>query len=35
MAFGQHTMAVDTHIFRIGNRHRLAPGKTPDEVERG
>lgn len=33
MAFGQATMAVDTHIFRIGNRLGLAPGKTPDEVE--
>ena len=33
MAFGQPTMAVDTHIFRIGNRMSLAPGKTPDEVE--
>ncbi|GMB80784.1 endonuclease III [Shinella zoogloeoides] len=33
MAFGQATMAVDTHIFRIANRIRLAPGKTPDEVE--
>ncbi len=33
MAFGQPTMAVDTHIFRIGNRLGLAPGKTPDEVE--
>jgi endonuclease-3 len=33
MAFGQPTMAVDTHIFRIGNRIRLAPGKTPDQVE--
>jgi len=33
MAFGQPTMAVDTHIFRIGNRIKLAPGKTPDEVE--
>ncbi|MCR6500529.1 endonuclease III [Shinella sp. CPCC 101442] len=33
MAFGQATMAVDTHIFRIANRLRLAPGKTPDEVE--
>ena len=32
-AFGQHTIAVDTHIFRVGNRTRLAPGKTPDEVE--
>ncbi|MCV0394991.1 MAG: endonuclease III [Rhizobiaceae bacterium] len=35
MAFGQPTMAVDTHIFRIGNRLGLAPGKTPDEVEEG
>jgi endonuclease-3 len=33
MAFGIPTMAVDTHIFRIGNRIRLAPGKTPDEIE--
>jgi len=33
MAFGQPTMAVDTHIFRIGNRLKLAPGKTPDQVE--
>ena len=33
MAFGQHTMAVDTHIFRIGNRLGLAPGKTPEQVE--
>jgi endonuclease-3 len=33
MMFGQATMAVDTHIFRIGNRLGLAPGKTPDEVE--
>jgi len=33
MAFGQATMAVDTHIFRIANRTKLAPGKTPDEVE--
>ncbi|AZO11497.1 MULTISPECIES: endonuclease III [unclassified Mesorhizobium] len=35
VAFGQHTMAVDTHIFRIGNRIGLAPGKTPEEVEQG
>ena len=35
MAFGQHTMAVDTHIFRIGNRLGLAPGKTPEQVEQG
>jgi endonuclease-3 len=33
MAFGQATIAVDTHIFRIANRILLAPGKTPDEVE--
>lgn len=33
MAFGQPTIAVDTHIFRLGNRMGLAPGKTPDEVE--
>jgi endonuclease III len=33
MAFGQATMAVDTHILRIGNRLGLAPGKTPEQVE--
>lgn len=33
MAFGEHTMAVDTHIFRIGNRIGLAPGRTPEQVE--
>ena len=33
MAYGQPTMAVDTHIFRLGNRLGLAPGKTPDQVE--
>jgi len=33
MAFGEHTMAVDTHVFRVGNRTGLAPGKTPLEVE--
>ena len=33
MAFGEPTLAVDTHVFRIGNRLRIAPGKTPDEVE--
>lgn len=33
-AFGQPTIAVDTHIFRLGNRIGLAPGKTPLEVER-
>ena len=35
MAFGQPTMAVDTHILRIGNRIGLAPGKTPEQVEAG
>jgi endonuclease-3 len=33
VAFGEPTMAVDTHIFRLGNRTGLAPGKTPYEVE--
>lgn len=33
IAFGQPTMAVDTHIFRVGNRTGLAPGKTPLAVE--
>jgi endonuclease-3 len=32
-AFGQPTIAVDTHIFRVGNRTGLAPGRTPLEVE--
>jgi len=32
-AFGQDTIAVDTHIFRVANRTGLAPGKTPLEVE--
>jgi endonuclease-3 len=35
MAFGAHTMAVDTHVFRVGNRTGLAPGNTPLEVELG
>jgi len=35
VAFGEPTMAVDTHIFRIGNRTGLAPGKTPRAVEEG
>jgi endonuclease-3 len=35
MAFGEHTMAVDTHVFRVGNRTGLAPGHTPLEVELG
>lgn len=34
-AFGQPTMAVDTHIFRVANRTGLALGRTPIEVERG
>jgi endonuclease-3 len=33
IAFGQPTMAVDTHIFRVGNRTGLAPGRNPLEVE--
>jgi endonuclease-3 len=35
VAFGEPTMAVDTHIFRVSNRTGLAPGKTPLAVERG
>jgi endonuclease III len=35
MAFGEHTMAVDTHVFRVGNRTGMAPGTTPLEVELG
>ena len=34
IAFGQPTIAVDTHLFRVSNRTGLAPGKTPLEVER-
>ncbi len=33
VVFGQPTMAVDTHIFRVSNRMNLARGKTPDKVE--
>jgi endonuclease-3 len=33
-AFGKPTIAVDTHLFRLGNRTGLAPGKTPLEVEK-
>ncbi|MFM9917254.1 MAG: endonuclease III [Rhizobacter sp.] len=33
VAFGEATMAVDTHIFRVGNRTGLAPGKNPLQVE--
>ncbi|MEE8393418.1 MAG: endonuclease III, partial [Rhodospirillales bacterium] len=34
VAFGQPTMAVDTHVFRLSNRTGLAPGDTPEEVEK-
>ena len=34
VAFGQPTMAVDTHIFRVSNRTGLAPGANPLQVER-
>jgi endonuclease-3 len=34
VAFGQPTIAVDTHIFRVANRTGLAPGKDVTEVER-
>jgi endonuclease-3 len=33
VAFGEKTIAVDTHIFRVGNRTNMAPGKNPFEVE--
>ncbi len=33
IVFGEPTIAVDTHIFRVGNRTGLAPGKTPEAVE--
>ena len=35
VAFGEPTIAVDTHIFRVANRTGLAPGKTPRAVEEG
>ena len=35
VAFGEKTIAVDTHIFRVSNRTGLAPGKNPREVEDG
>src|SRR5207237_1431035 len=35
VAFGEPTIAVDTHIFRVANRTGIAPGKTPFEVEAG
>ncbi len=34
IAFGEKTIAVDTHLFRVGNRTGLAAGKTPEEVEK-
>jgi endonuclease-3 len=34
VAFGQPTIAVDTHVFRVSNRTGIAPGTTPEEVER-
>jgi endonuclease-3 len=35
VAFGEPTIAVDTHIFRVANRTGLAPGRTPHAVEKG
>lgn len=35
VVFGDETIAVDTHIFRVANRTGLAPGRTPLEVEKG
>jgi endonuclease-3 len=35
VAFGEPTMAVDTHIFRVANRTGMAPGRTPEQVEQG
>lgn len=35
VAFGEPTIAVDTHIFRVANRTGLAPGRTPEAVEQG
>jgi endonuclease-3 len=35
IAFGEPTMAVDTHVFRVSNRLGIAPGKTPLAVEEG
>ncbi len=35
VAFGEPTIAVDTHIFRVANRTGLAPGPTPERVEQG
>jgi endonuclease-3 len=33
IAYGEPTMAVDTHVFRVSNRTKLALGKTPEEIE--
>ncbi len=35
VAFGEPTMAVDTHVFRVANRTGLAPGRSPLDVEQG
>ena len=35
VAFGENTIAVDTHVFRVANRLGIAPGKSPREVEDG
>ena len=35
IAFGEETIAVDTHVFRVSNRIPIAPGRTPAEVEAG
>ena len=35
VAFGEATLAVDTHVFRVSNRTGLATGKTPEQVEEG
>ena len=35
IVFGEPTIAVDTHLFRLGNRTGLAPGKSPYDVEKG
>ncbi|MFY9287091.1 MAG: endonuclease III [Alphaproteobacteria bacterium] len=35
VAYGERTMAVDTHVFRVSNRTGLAKGKNPEEVEEG
>lgn len=35
VAFGEPTIAVDTHVFRVSNRVPISPGRTPDEVQAG